>query len=774
MSRQNQSLFAILTCAMMIVTGCAPQQPYFFGEDGDLSHYKGVATQIEYADVDPHRLPDVAGALEPFTVRNSQPKEIWDLPLEQAIRNTLTNAKVLRNLGGQVAAPPALLSQSPDAFPTVYDPAIQETNPRIGVESALAAFDAQLSSSLLWAKNDRPVNVRSGFGTFIFAPVFEQDLGQEVLQVSKVTATGGTFFLRNNTFYDYNNNPTRLFPSDWTTNIEAEFRHPLLQGAGVQFNRIAGPNAQPGFFFANGVILARINVDITLADFEVAVRNMVRDVETSYWELYFAYRNLDALIAGRDSALQTWRRVYALYIVSAQGGEAEKEAQAREQYFLFRAQVENALSTLYATENRLRFLMGITEADGRLIRPSDEPNIARVSLDWYEMHAEGLARSVELRRQKWRVKQREMELIATRNFLLPRLDATGRYRWLGFGDNLWNADRQDGLFPQAVQTLTGGKYQEWQMALLFNMNIGFRRELSAVRNAQLLLARERSVLQEEELEVSHQLGDAMRNVDRYYALSQTNFNRRVAAERNVDAIKAAYETGTVTLDLVLDAQRRLADAESSYYRSLVDYALAIRDVHLRKGSLLEYNNVFLAEGPWPAKAYYDAMRRARERDAALYLDYGFTQPRVLSRGRYQQHVHPGGDVLQGPEVPGAAAPNPGNQQAPEEINPPQPGSPRPSGPAAAGASLPNASGVGQAPKAPFSIPEPPAFSWIPKSQPSLTAAPAPIQVGAAQGSSRGPIAQVQYRGAGPRHETVPGNATNPADRPAAVWSRLQF
>ena len=35
-----------------------------------------------------------------------------------------------------------------------------------------------------------------------------------------------------------------------------------------------------------------------------------------------------------------------------------------------------------------------------------------------------------------RIEQRELELIAARNWLLPRLDATGTYRWLGAGDDL--------------------------------------------------------------------------------------------------------------------------------------------------------------------------------------------------------------------------------------------------------------------------------------------------------------------------------------------------
>jgi hypothetical protein len=47
--------------------------------------------------------------------------------------------------------------------------------------------------------------------------------------------------------------------------------------------------------------------------------------------------------------------------------------------------------------------------------------------------------------------------------------------------------------------------------------------------------------------------------------------------------------------------------------------------------------VFLAEGPWPGKAYFDAHRRARQRDASLYLDYGHSRPGVFSRGAITQN-----------------------------------------------------------------------------------------------------------------------------------------
>ncbi len=129
----------------------------------------------------------------------------------------------------------------------------------------------------------------------------------------------------------------------------------------------------------------------------------------------------------------------------------------------------------------------------------------------------------------------------------------------------------------------------------------------------------------------------MRQLVLNYELTQTNFNRTLAADRQVEAQAAAYESGTVTLDQLLEAQRRRAEAQTSFFRTLLDYQRAIIKVHYRKGSLLEYNNVYLQEGPWPDKAQFDADRLARQRDAGIYLNYGFTRPSVISQGAVRQN-----------------------------------------------------------------------------------------------------------------------------------------
>ena len=679
MSRHNPILGVLaIGLAAALLAGCRPQQPFYLHDNGDLSHYRKMATEIEYPNVNVDSLGDVEGATPPMTLNRTEPKEFWDLTLQEVHRHALENSKVMRQLGAAVIAQaggsgpgtPDFLMRNPQGAPTIYDPAIAESDPRFGVETALAAFDTQLSALMYRTQRNRPnndtLNSILSPGTISTTQdvigYFDTDSPTFQAALSKTNAWGGTTSFTHQIAYSYqtlNNERSRNFTSDYVTRVGVEWKQPLLQGAGLEFNQIAGPNGFPGFF--QGVTLARVNTDVALATFETNVRNLVSDVENAYWELYFTYRNLDTVQKGLESALQTWQKIRALYDVSAKGGEAERLAQAEEQYFVFRASVERALNSMYKAEANLRYMMGIAAADGRLIRPSDEPTTARVAFDWHVIHSESLVRSVELRQQKWSVKKRELELIASKNFLLPTLDAYARYRWLGLGNDLIsNSSAAHEEYAYAYNNMLDGNHNEWTLGLEFSMPLGFRKEMGWVRNAQLAIAKERAILQEQELELSHQLSAALRDLEGNYVLCQTNFNRALAARRNVEAVDAAYKTDTVTIDVLLNAQRLLAQAESEYFRSLVDYTKAITQIHFRKGSLLEYNGVVLAEGPWPAKAYFDATRLARARGAAHYFDYGFTKPGVVSRGVYEQHQ----GQVQGALPEGAPTTVPGTESAP--------------------------------------------------------------------------------------------------------------
>ena len=620
------------------------------------SHSRSVAKQIEYPDeplkLAGHPLPDeeiLVATHSPMSLANAEAEEYLALSLQDTMQLAFANSQVLRDLGGTVL-------RVPDGSRTKSDPSIIESDPRFGIEGALSAFDATFTSNFSFEKNDRALNnVFFGGGTRLL----QQDFATWQTQVAKTAATGTQYSFKNYTQYDANNAPGNFVGSAFTTWYDLEARQPLLQGSGVRFNRLAGPNAQPGVI--NGVIIARINSDVALADFEVGARNFASDVENTYWDLYFAYRDLDAKVSSRNAALETWRRIHALYEQGRRGGEAEKEAQAREQYYRFEEDAQNSLhgklvdgtrtnngSTggtfrgtggVYVVERRLRLLTGLPISDGRLIRPSEEPLTAKLVYDWESTLSESLSRRAEIRRQKWVIKRREAELEANKNFLKPQLDLVGRYRFRGFGKDLY-PNGGSGNFNNATSDLVSGNFQEWQTGVELSFPIGFRQAYSAVRHSELQLTREQSVLQEQERAVVFDLSNAISEIDRAYASVETNMNRRIAAAEQVAAVKTAFEADNATLDSLLDAQRRLADAEVAYYRSLVEYQLAVKNLQLEKGTLLDYCQVYLTEGAWSTQAYADAeereylrgepQRRPSPEDSATWLSRGtFDQLRSL-------------------------------------------------------------------------------------------------------------------------------------------------
>ena len=372
-----------------VMAGCQPQQPKFLHPRGNAqSKYIAQQTKIEYPDECVPSLDDVRNTLAPLTLDNPDPKEEWLLSLDEVRQMALENSKVLRQLSGVnfgpngISGTPTLLLASPGAATTVWDPAIVESNPSAGVQAALSAFDAVWNTTSSWQKADLGRNYTPSYQDSVGT---RSDTGTFQSTLSKTVATGGNVYASAGFGYDWNDANSRLWRSAWTSYVEAGFTQPLFRGAGVEFNRIAGPNAQMGY--SNGVVIARINTDIALVDFEMGVRNTLQDIEETYWNLYFAYRNLSAAVAGYEAALKSWRNVSAQQGIGREQGIVQNVAQAEKNYQSFRVSAEEAQSNLYKTEQTLRYMIGIAPSDGRLIKPTDEPTVAKVKYVWDEIVA---------------------------------------------------------------------------------------------------------------------------------------------------------------------------------------------------------------------------------------------------------------------------------------------------------------------------------------------------------------------------------------------------
>jgi outer membrane protein TolC len=605
-----------------VVCGCRSSSRIAF----DHADYQPYVQQIEYPDAPVESGVYASGAtmIRPPSVRTAEQLEYWPMTLEEAVQLALANSETIRESGGRIVS-------APTSALTIYDPAIQEVDPRTGPEAALAAFDAQFSSHLFVDHREREFNNRFlGAGSFGLT----EQLGDFNLGFHKTAATGTKFSFENTTLYDYSNSTANVTPSVFDTVFEAGFRHPLLQGAGVEFNRIAGPQSSPGNY--RGILVARINSDVKLVEFEAAVRNLLYEVERSYWELEYSYRDLDTKLAGRKHALESWQ--LEKQRVDANKRAPDREAYTREQFYAAQSAVENALSGgggrpgVVSAEGKLRSLLGLPAADGWLIRPNTPPVTADVRFDWEESLYYSLTRRVELRGQRWLIKRRELELVAARNFERMRLDFIGQYRWRGFGDDLM------GQSDSAFNDLLDGHLQGWFLGLELNTPIGNRVGHAAARHAELLLQRDRAVLREQERQISHELRNAFVELDRAYVVTRSSYNRHVASQIQLKAQLRRNQVGTARLDLVLEAQRQAVAAEIAFHRALLDYSIALSQLHRARGTLLDSIGVYLTEGPWTGEAQASAAREAR-RFAQGSVLRNYVSRSLVSAGPYSQRMN---------------------------------------------------------------------------------------------------------------------------------------
>ena len=212
--------------------------------------------------------------------------------------------------------------------------------------------------------------------------------------------------------------------------------------------------------------------------------------------------------------------------------------------------------------------MGLAATDGRLIRPADEPTTAKVAFDWADDPRRGplpqrraSPAAVEGEAARTGV-GRGQELSACRGWT-----PSPAIRWNGMGEDspaAWTATRAIPASARLSEHASTAITRAGTWASRPACRSASARKWPSVRNAQL---------------VWRGSGPSCRKRNwkcrtRWPTPSATwnpicHRPDRLQPPRGgpdeVEAVKAAYDTGTVTLDVLLEAQRTLADAESNYY-----------------------------------------------------------------------------------------------------------------------------------------------------------------------------------------------------------------
>ncbi|WP_230255287.1 TolC family protein [Rhodopirellula halodulae] len=505
--------------------------------------------------------------------------QAWDLTEAVMVEVALQNSSVIRSLGVRVLS-------SPQSVSTDLDPSIQATDPQFGPQAALAAFDSQLNASLTTQNNDRVFNNATLGGQV-------QELVQDYAQFEsgwrKRTTLGTQWDVRSLHLYDSNNRAGNSFPSYWETQLEMGVRQPLMRGAGRSFNLIAGPDARPGLNFSNGIWIARINHQISQSDFEIQLRDYFLELYTAYWQLHRLYQSHDSIREARDVAYQIWQTVQSKKQTGLLGGEAYKEAQTRSQYLRYQRELDLALHGsvnepgILQAERALRRLMGLPMSDGRRLRPADLATNAPFAFPLDESTSRAMQHRTELKRQRLEVQQRNLEVIAAKNFLLPQLDMIGRARIRGFGDHLTGEGPR---FASAADDFFSLDHTEWEFGVEMGVSPLRRQAKAGVRNAMLQLQRERTILEEQQHAVVYEVHDAISNVASSYNALQHSIARAKANDERLASSRALYDAGKIQLEFLVDAAEQRLQAQRQLHLDQSNYSVSLVQVSRAMGTLL--------------------------------------------------------------------------------------------------------------------------------------------------------------------------------------------
>ena len=111
--------------------------------------------------------------------------------------------------------------------------------------------------------------------------------------------------------------------------------------------------------------------------------------------------------------------------------------------------------------------------------------------------------------------------------------------------------------------------------------------------------REKQILHEQRRQIVNDLSDAVQDLKRSFTVYELQYNRLQGALDQLKAVEKTNALKKAPINLVLEAQRRVLDAQTQLFRSKIEYVLALRNVHLEKGTLLENKQIVFSDSTDP-------------------------------------------------------------------------------------------------------------------------------------------------------------------------------
>lgn len=369
------------------------------------------------------------------------------------------------------------------------------------------------------------------------------------------------------------NSPIFIPNPTYESETQVTITQPLLKGAGLAVNTA-------------DFRIAKNNKLKSVQDFKTEVIRVLTNVKKSYYD--FQYSREQYIVAQKSLS-----RVEDLHNINkakyAKGLASDIDIIGSE------AEVARIRQALYEAEA----IMRLAEDNLRLITNLvDDPTLwnARIvlleGLDYQKKEVD-LPEAIktafiyrpDYEAAKIGLRNRDISIVITANGMLPTINLLASYGLNGL----------DAIYAKDLANVGGGKYNNWTVGvnvdvpLIGDENRG-KYERSKSEKEQALLAFQRL-----EQKIILDVRNVVRDIDINYRKLEASKISKESEDQNYAAQALRFKAGLVsTLDIVI-YQERLARAEVSYIKSIIDYNVSLIELSRAQGTMLLDDNITLEE-----------------------------------------------------------------------------------------------------------------------------------------------------------------------------------
>ncbi|MGQ0792736.1 MAG: TolC family protein [Deltaproteobacteria bacterium] len=352
--------------------------------------------------------------------------------------------------------------------------------------------------------------------------------------------------------------------------------------------------------------VARKSGEISVKELERRISDVLLDVETVYWNLAAAKKNLELAQTALDLARDLQRRneiqVEVGTLPSVVVTQAKAEVAGRQ------VDVIRAENDLKAAEDRLKNILAIPLTE--VVVPVDEPTTLIKRFDETASLEEALSKRAEIQQAKLDIQNRETLKKFSSNQRLPRLAVQGTVELQGlggdanpsrvvFGDTPPQpiSDQFDDSYRDSFRNLFEGEFPTWQILGILSFPIFNWSAKGDYIKASADLDRSAIAYKKVVDGVTLDVRNAIREVENSIRTIDAAMVAVELAEEVVKNEEERLRVGIGTTREVLEAQRDLVESRTQAIRAVADYNIALALLERAKGTTLQISGIIIDESP---------------------------------------------------------------------------------------------------------------------------------------------------------------------------------